>query len=131
MQLADELEATRSKAKADWECWKEAEKRREALDLQINGPFLFEWDDLSEEALRDADKRLRQRRNAYELRKTEMASSISRTGIRPFPSSPDSDTGSRNPRRLCLSSLVAKISRRTSADDAPTQKIAERRPGLV
>jgi hypothetical protein len=26
---------------------------------------LFEWDDLSEEALRGADKRLRQRRNAY------------------------------------------------------------------
>jgi hypothetical protein len=58
VQLADELEATRSKAKADWdhwECWKEANKRREALDLQINGLFLFEWDNLSEEALRDAD----------------------------------------------------------------------------
>ena len=72
VQLADELEATRSKAKADWECWKEAEKRREALDLQINGPFLFEWDDLSEEALRDAYKRLRQRRDGYERMKTEM-----------------------------------------------------------
>ena len=115
VQLADELEAKRSKAKADWECWKEAEKQREALDLQINGPFLFEWDDLSEEALRDADKRLRQRRNAYELRKT------------PFPSSRDSDTGSRNPRRPCPSSLVAKISRRASADDAPTRKIAQNR----
>ncbi len=56
VQLADELEATRSKAKADWECWKEAKKQREALDLQINRPFLFEWDDLSEEALQDADK---------------------------------------------------------------------------
>jgi hypothetical protein len=51
VQLADELEATQAKAKADWECWKEADKQREALDLQINGPFLFEWDDLSEEAL--------------------------------------------------------------------------------
>jgi hypothetical protein len=74
VQLADEVEATQSKTKADWECWKEADKQREALDLQINGPFLFEWDDLSEEALRDADKRLRQRWNAYEqMRKTEMA----------------------------------------------------------
>jgi hypothetical protein len=72
MQLADELEATQSKVKADWECWKEAKKQREALDLQINGPFLFEWDDLSEEALQDADKRLRQRKNAYEQMKTEM-----------------------------------------------------------
>jgi hypothetical protein len=52
--------------KADRECWKEANKQREALDLQINGPFLFERDDLSEEALPDADKRLRQRQNAYE-----------------------------------------------------------------
>jgi hypothetical protein len=60
VQLADELEATQFKAKADWKCWKEAQKRREALDLEINGPFLFEWDDLSEEALRDADKHLRQ-----------------------------------------------------------------------
>jgi hypothetical protein len=34
---------------------------------------LFEWDDLSEEALRDADKRLRQRWNAYEQMKTEIA----------------------------------------------------------
>ena len=51
VQLADELEATRAKANADWECWKVANKQREALDLQINGPFLFEWDDLSEEAL--------------------------------------------------------------------------------
>ncbi len=57
---------------ADWECWKEAEKRREALDLQINGPFLFEWDDLSEEALWDADKHLRQQQNGYEQMKTEM-----------------------------------------------------------
>ena len=44
-----------------------------SLDLQINGPFLCEWDDLSEEALRDADKRLRQRWNAYEQMETEMA----------------------------------------------------------
>jgi hypothetical protein len=51
VQLADKLEATRAMAKADWECWKEADKQREALDLQINKPFLFEWDDLSEEAL--------------------------------------------------------------------------------
>ncbi len=61
VQLADELEAKREMVKADWECWKEAGKQQEALDLQINGPFLFEWDDLSEEALRDADKHLRQR----------------------------------------------------------------------
>ena len=49
--------------------------------------FLLEWDDLSEEALQDTDKGLRQGRNAYDQMKTEMASSISRTGIRPFPSS--------------------------------------------
>ena len=55
MQLTDKLEATKSQAKADWECWKEAKKRREALDLQINGPFLFKWDDLSEEAIRDTE----------------------------------------------------------------------------
>ena len=73
MQLADKLEATRAKVKADWECWKEANKQREALDLQINMLFLFEWDDLSEEALRDAVKCLRQRRNAYEQMETEMA----------------------------------------------------------
>ena len=53
MQLADELDAKRKMVNADWECWKEADKKqREALDLQINGPSLFEWDDLSEEALR-------------------------------------------------------------------------------
>ena len=51
MQLADELEAKQAMVKADWECWKEADKQQEALDLQINGNFLFEWDDLSEEAL--------------------------------------------------------------------------------
>ncbi len=51
MQLAEELEGTQAKAKADWKCWKETGKQREALDLQINGPFLFELDDLSEEAL--------------------------------------------------------------------------------
>ncbi len=34
---------------------------------------MFEWDDLSEEALCDVDKCLRQRRNAYEQMKTEMA----------------------------------------------------------
>ena len=56
MQLADKLEAKQKMVKADWECWKEADKQQEALDLQINGPSLFEWDDLSEEALRDADK---------------------------------------------------------------------------
>ncbi len=39
VQLADELEVTQAKAKADWECWKEADKQREALDLQINRPF--------------------------------------------------------------------------------------------
>jgi len=59
--------------KADWECWKKADKQREALDLQINGPSLFEWDDLSEEALRDMDKHLRQRWNAYEQMETETA----------------------------------------------------------
>jgi hypothetical protein len=72
VQLTDKLEATRSTVKADWECWKEAEKEREALDLQINGPFLFEWDDLSEEALRDVDKRLRQQWNTYKQMKTQM-----------------------------------------------------------
>ena len=61
--------------KADWECWKESDKQREALDLQINGPSLFEWDDLSEEALQDADKHLRQRWNAYEQMETEIATS--------------------------------------------------------
>jgi hypothetical protein len=39
VQLTDVLEATRSKAKADWECWKEANKQQEALDLQINRLF--------------------------------------------------------------------------------------------
>jgi len=73
VQLADELEAKRAMVKADWECWKETDKQQEALDLQVNGPFLFEWDDLSEEALRDADKRLRQRWNAYKQMETEMA----------------------------------------------------------
>jgi hypothetical protein len=47
--------------KAKWGLWKEADKWWEALDLQINGPLLFEWDDLSEEALQEADKCLRQR----------------------------------------------------------------------
>ncbi len=51
MQLADKLEAKRAMVKADWGCWKEADKRQVALDLQVNGSFLFEWDDLSEEAL--------------------------------------------------------------------------------
>ena len=51
VQRADKLEAKREIVNADWECWKEAGKQQEALDLQINGPFLFEWDDLSEEAL--------------------------------------------------------------------------------
>ena len=32
---------------------------------------MIEWGDLSEEALRDTDKRLRQRRNAYKQMKTE------------------------------------------------------------
>jgi hypothetical protein len=73
VQLADKLEATQAKVKADCECWKEANKQWEALDLQINRPFLFEWDDLSEEALRDADKCLRQRQNAYKQMETEMA----------------------------------------------------------
>jgi hypothetical protein len=73
VQLADKLEAKRKMVKADWECWKEADKQREALDLQINGPFLFEWDDPSEEALRDVDKHLRQRWNAYKNMETEIA----------------------------------------------------------
>ena len=34
---------------------------------------MFEWDDLSEEALQDADKHLRQRWNAYEQMETEIA----------------------------------------------------------
>ena len=61
MQLVDKLEAKQEMVKGNWECWKEANKVLEALDLQINGPFLFQWDDISEEALRDTDKRLRQR----------------------------------------------------------------------
>jgi hypothetical protein len=34
---------------------------------------LFEWDDLSEETLRDANKHLRQRWNTYEHLETEIA----------------------------------------------------------
>jgi hypothetical protein len=45
VQLTDKLEVTPAKVKADWECWKEANKQQEALDLQIKGHFLFEWDD--------------------------------------------------------------------------------------
>jgi hypothetical protein len=33
VQLAKKLEATQAMAKADRECWKEADKRWEALDL--------------------------------------------------------------------------------------------------
>jgi hypothetical protein len=33
VQLADELEAKQKMVKADWECWKEADKQREDLDL--------------------------------------------------------------------------------------------------
>ena len=73
MQLADKLEAKRKIVKVDRECWKEADTQREALDLQINGPSLFEWNDLSEEALRDANRCLRQRWNAYEQMETEIA----------------------------------------------------------
>ena len=50
VQLTDELEAKQAMEKAEWDLWKEADKQWEALDLQINGPHLFEWDDLSEEA---------------------------------------------------------------------------------
>jgi hypothetical protein len=91
VQLADELEATRSKAKADWECWKEANKQQEVLDLQINGPFLFEWDNLSEETLWDTDKRLRQRWNVYKQMKTEMGISshfVKSNKVRPTNPSP-------------------------------------------
>jgi hypothetical protein len=42
------------------------------LDQQINEPFLFDWDDLSEEALQDADKHLRQRWDAHKQMTTEM-----------------------------------------------------------
>jgi hypothetical protein len=52
--------------------WREADKQREALDLQVKVPFLFEWDDLSEKALWDKDTCLRQQRNAYEQMKTDM-----------------------------------------------------------
>jgi hypothetical protein len=45
VQLVDELEVTPPNAKDDWECWKEAGKQQEAMDLQIKGHFLFEWDD--------------------------------------------------------------------------------------
>jgi hypothetical protein len=91
VQLAHKLEAKLETVKADWECWKEADKQQEALDLQINGAFLFEWDDLSEEALRDADKRLRQRWNAYEQMKTEMAISS------PFAKSNEEQTTNPSP----------------------------------
>jgi hypothetical protein len=73
VQFADELEAKQNMEKAEWDFWKEANKQREALDLQINGPLLFEWDDLSEEALQDVDKCLRQRWNAYKDMAKEMA----------------------------------------------------------
>jgi len=33
VQLADELEAKQKMVKADWECWKEADKQWEDLDL--------------------------------------------------------------------------------------------------
>ncbi len=39
VQLADQLEAKREMVKANWECWKKADKQQEALDLQINGTF--------------------------------------------------------------------------------------------
>ncbi len=42
MQFADELEAKQDMEKDDWEYWKEADKQWEGLDLQINGPLLFE-----------------------------------------------------------------------------------------
>jgi hypothetical protein len=58
--------------KAEWYFCKEANKQRDALDQRIIGPFLFEWDDLSEEALQDGDKRLRQAWNAHEQMTTEM-----------------------------------------------------------
>jgi hypothetical protein len=61
VQLAEKLEAKQAMEKAEWDLWKEADKGQEDLDLQINGPLLFEWDDLSEEALQEAVKRLRQR----------------------------------------------------------------------
>ncbi len=61
MQLTDKLEAKQAMEKAKWDLWKEANKQQEALDLQINGPLLFEWDDLSEEALLEADTHLSQR----------------------------------------------------------------------
>jgi hypothetical protein len=73
VELADELEAKQEMVKVDWECWKKADKQQEDLDLQINGTFLFEWDDLSEEALRDTDKCLRQRWNAYKQTEIDMA----------------------------------------------------------
>ncbi len=51
VQLTDKLEAKQATKKAEWDLWKEANKQQETLDLQINGPLWFEWDDLSEEAL--------------------------------------------------------------------------------
>ena len=61
MQLADELQAKQDIDKAEWDLWKEANKQWEALYLQMNLPLLFEWDDLSEEAVQEANKCLRQR----------------------------------------------------------------------
>ncbi len=39
VQLVDELEAKQAMEKAKWDLWKEANKQREALDLQIKGHF--------------------------------------------------------------------------------------------
>jgi hypothetical protein len=62
VQLADELEATREMAKADWECWKKLEERFE----RIHGPFLFDLDEDDQDEVR-RDKRIRQRWNVDPL----------------------------------------------------------------
>ncbi len=49
-----------------------SQQAKEALDLHIDGPLLFEWDGLTEEALQDTDKRLRQRWNDYGDRSQEI-----------------------------------------------------------
>jgi hypothetical protein len=72
VQFAAKLEAKWDMEEAEWDFWKEADKQQEVLDMQICGPLLFEWDDLSEESLWDADKHLRQSWNAYEEMAKEM-----------------------------------------------------------
>ncbi len=56
MQLAEELEAKRAMAKADWECWRKLEEQIE----QIHALFLFDLNDDDQEDTHQ-DKKIRQR----------------------------------------------------------------------